>query len=1435
MLGDLNATITHAERRTGGSDARAHYLNFIRQSKGFDLWSNYPERSRLTDWTCKPRLATEGGSIIDRIVTSSESFLDTEIFAADGRSDFVPMTDHRPIIGRIILKPPDRLSTRCMQERPSPVLNNPRIKFPEYKDKHLFQLYRDETDAKIKTDGLQNRTVDDDASFISLYRDLTNIINLTAEKVFGKIKRRKPHVEKIVTNRLIQQLQGRSRAIGGALRFGKNPTYSPSHAVINVYTALSLEFALNPLNHPTLRSYMLAKRKSINKDLYRERSNEIYARAKRYDSFRISQALMGGSTKRLVQSAEFVPLPLSINTIDGSGKLLSNPDDVKAETRRYWDKLYSRQPLTPMEKPWLTTRSVLEVNDRVSANPFVWPRKASISDFRALVRRGNARPSPGPDGTEKWCVKSLSDFSLTIYLDLHNYMTRNSSFPGDTKDMYLTMFHKRGLRTDLNNWRGLMISNFIANSPMTWLNHLLTPYIAINSILPDTQVATQQGVQTRDLTSFLAGVLTWANRHKTSVYALKRDQMKGFDYLAPEGFYDAITAYGLPPAIIDIDKAAQTNTKVFIRTAHGLTEPIIVSGVAKQGGPISPLKSTLTTSLGHRLLDDVAADTPGALTITTSSHDRNDPHLPDDNLSLPIRMIEATDDSIIFATSIPALQSFCLLAERFQYAYGWLTNWTKTTAFVLSPTGTLPPTLSLPSITVQPGISPLVVTNHDVPLITNELDFLRVKINNSSYRFQELHDFIEAFTLPKFVGPTPITLIRKIAMQSIASRARALLSFQPIADTDALKLDRMVAAKAHAVSGFPWIFNAEIATLPISLHGFDFPSIRRINASIAVDGIARDLNHHIFAYRTMALITLADWTCTLNNCINPLAEPGINKDFSRRTHFNTIPTAWIIAQKEMGNMKPPLCLLSTDQAHILNGEVSISHCLRLLKTHDQSFPNGSTAYSLRTTGIRLIRQLGSWCNVNHKLSFKPFNIEDQLPPHPKPTTAVKNNWLKASRALSHSDITWLFHGSTDLLIEPLQRRDDAEHYINALANTCRFPSSTLPHNSTIWASDGSMIPASSTISDLKHVTAAATGPSTLVLRVSHRNASILQGEQMGLIIALVLAESQPQIYTDHLNSTMLIDDSSTAVNQERRLRSMNGRSYYRWILDLVSRKSATITYTKAHTTGTTLDAALNNEADHYASSAQKFIPHIPIAPIPTFYMNLYTFHREPDGWIESNLRYYTDHFAAKATADRLALLPKHRMTTWLYDPNPPPPWVYTKAASAYTALVQLYARSGQLPTAQGMCQKKTLLSRDCRFGCLDTESPHHIFVQCPRFSELRDKELQSLISTVEKRLLEAKLSPADQAQLLESAKSLFSDSENVWPLDSAVFFLGQIPKIDPLIPPQSMNNFVNRSRLVHNIASDMHLSSVRLASRIFGDLQKVMSKRHADSRRPHGN
>ena len=175
----------------------------------------------------------------------------------------------------------------------------------------------------------------------------------------------------------------------------------------------------------------------------------------------------------------------------------------------------------------------------------------------------------------------------------------NSRFPGDVKDMWLTYLHKRGIHTDQVNYQGLMLFNFLANSLMTWLNYKLIPYIAKLNVIPKTQVATKQGVQTHNVMSYLSCVKCYAECHHQMIYALQCNQIKGFDYLAPSGFYDTLKAYGFLDVICNLDKAAQMQTKAFIHTAYRITGPIVINGLTKQGGPLSSIKSTLTTSLRH--------------------------------------------------------------------------------------------------------------------------------------------------------------------------------------------------------------------------------------------------------------------------------------------------------------------------------------------------------------------------------------------------------------------------------------------------------------------------------------------------------------------------------------------------------------------------------------------------------------------------------------------------------------------------------------------------------------------------------------------------------------------------------------------------------------------------------------------------------------------
>jgi hypothetical protein len=157
-------------------------------------------------------------------------------------------------------------------------------------------------------------------------------------------------------------------------------------------------------------------------------------------------------------------------------------------------------------------------------------------------------------------------------------------------------------------------------------------------------------------------------------------------------------------------------------------------------------------------------------------------------------------------------------------------------------------------------------------------------------------------------------------------------------------------------------------------------------------------------------------------------------------------------------------------------------------------------------------------------------MNDQSPPNKKPTAATKINWKKITTVLSLSRINFFFHGSYDLLTLHMQCHNHAKNYIITLAHVSNSSLASCHHTNLTWATDGSMILATSSISDKKTITATVTGPSTLMLQVKGCNASILQGEQMGLLITLVLAQSPPQIYTNHLSSTILIDDSRTTIN-----------------------------------------------------------------------------------------------------------------------------------------------------------------------------------------------------------------------------------------------------------------------------------------------------------------
>ncbi|KAJ7711082.1 hypothetical protein B0H14DRAFT_3524695 [Mycena olivaceomarginata] len=244
------------------------------------------------------------------------------------------------------------------------------------------------------------------------------------------------------------------------------------------------------------------------------------------------------------------------------------------------------------------------------------------------------------------------------------------------------------------------------------------------------------------------------------------------------------------------------------------------------------------------------------------------------------------------------------------------------------------------------------------------------------------------------------------------------------------------------------------------------------------------------------------------------------------------------------------------------------------------------------------------------------------------------------------------------------------------------------------------------------------------------------------------------------NSVNLIDDIRTRVCEESRLRGMNGRSYYRWILELTREGTAIMTYTRGHSAELTLPAQMNREADHYASGAQKFIDLVPHAPTPTFSMDSFTFHTIADGWIESN------------TLRGLLPCDEHRVKARDRKPD-----AHAYLGPRYDPSTRLPIHACLLPTAETLEARSKLDSSMCRLGCLAVESMHHIFVDCILFAEWREEAANELVVRTTAKLIEAGIPGEQQQWILHAAKCLFADDAEIWPLEISQYYVGQIPRI----------------------------------------------------------
>ncbi len=248
----------------------------------------------------------------------------------------------------------------------------------------------------------------------------------------------------VVTSPMIQALTAERKHIGGALYL----LCHPEKARVSLGTLAYLKRFMHqipPGSPEDTETWLIARQKALAKELYNEWAWEAFDQSWNSNRQRIKLSPNSGSTKRLISTiSEYMGLPTVVNKA-GTDELIADPEGVKEETRAYFTKLYDRPPPPNVPKPWMDMPSVIKIQEKVRVEPFQWPKQASITDYCSMLCKGNNKPSPGPDGCEKWCIKALNDRMLELVVRLHNYRVEHSVFPGNIKDVWVTALYKQGL------------------------------------------------------------------------------------------------------------------------------------------------------------------------------------------------------------------------------------------------------------------------------------------------------------------------------------------------------------------------------------------------------------------------------------------------------------------------------------------------------------------------------------------------------------------------------------------------------------------------------------------------------------------------------------------------------------------------------------------------------------------------------------------------------------------------------------------------------------------------------------------------------------------------------------------------------------------------------------------------------------------------------
>lgn len=1360
------------------------YREFLNACHGTDTWEVQDGVCWEHHWTLRAYGTPSTRRIIDRFsVSPGISCVRTETLTGTGptKDDLVAKTPPSPLSVR--------QNVRILPRMPVPATNHRPVRVslrlgcmvpPSDKDRYsraparlrqpkgnsatrAFEKMNDKLKGFMQRSPPPHQPPQSDSECDDLYAWCTEALTSSCNAAFQRSRSRavvNPQFSP-ATSPLLRELQERRHQINRGLRAVKEDRfpalflrYAKVRQALPEFAETSLASQLD--KDESLR-LLERKRDELDHSIRKETRRLTFVSTAAAEKREWQKAIHGGRLKHLFEPATVSEPPFLTKRSDsGEPETLEHQPEEKLHVWSAHFKKVLQRPAPPTQpKPWMLTSGPLaEGSPDKGGEDFVWPRPLSLPALRGVLGKGNPRPSPGPDGWEKWALRNASDEFLQIVIALANYIITHSYFPEQLKEAFITPRFKRGDFTDPKNYRGIAHSNLLYNIVSTWFGTSLRDHVWRKGLLNPTQISGQAGVQPGDALSLLEQLDVCLSANEETAFVLKRDHVQGYDQLHASAFEDALEYFGFNPAVTAFERARIGQCRMRVKSHDGVSsESFVTSGQTKQGDAPSSLRYTLSTSLLYWWWKRSPALDCHFPRIRTRNGKSGRFHFDNEKrLDILIRLIEATDDSLLLARSLSSLREITKLAEQFQMAYGIETNWTdthKTSAFVLGKQpSALPEKIDIP----LPGRPDLQVT------VTREPVFLRTTFNNPGLTFNRILDLIEGFPLP-WAKQLPLTLIRRAIFGLLIPKIRGVLNLQPLSLQMAEELDYAMARKVSEALGVRFRRTTAMF-LPISQLGFGLPSIVRINGQAAISAVLRSLNSPLAPLAMVAAVTHRNWSCHGHSCGNPFFRtPGPQEELQPRPKPTIKLTQLKIEREQMRwiaahRYVPRAWLAARQYAHL--GGFSI------VATTDQDITKARPMHVLNACKHASTRQPPSILFIKEeifsrtptlcRLPFKDW-ADEVLAELDNPSGALAGSWrvpwaqeIDAFKSwLTHFDLSDLAGPQPDCIESKANRRESYSLEVRRSFNMT-YGSSVSRSSASTYATDGSFRLSSSGRSE---TAAAVVGAGTAALCLSpQQQTTSLDGELLGIVAALQHArEHCPEvsifeIVTDSQNSVDIVRGylQRGAEANGHLMKQRPSCELIRWLtseLEMTASRGVELrmTHVKAHTDSVDRHSQLNRAADRLASFAHSAGRKLPAL---TGWMQDYTVWCGA-GYIGNTWKQELDSSLIKL---QWGWLGERERKVFSRGDEPTPPVArhfYWRDAKGSVARTQLLTRLHEFPSNhhRSVRGKGTAV---CFFCDEMDQTDAHLFAACPHFEAARQKVIADALEKERVSLIRKQLS-----------------------------------------------------------------------------------------------